>query len=319
VKSRTPALVLTSYVSAQTTALGINFSTRPPSISTSSSASILPPLTYLSTSNYTEKITFHLVPSIEVLQPTTMGDDIYFEPSPNSSTRPSSYSILDPSSSKPADEFSTPALRPNTIFYLATIAPHTDTYSIYGPTTSFQHLFPKVNDVVSNSPKAIDKLEALSTIEDMWGGTEPNHDFNERGFGTFVVEGQRGVYTVLKILREVNRAVFEELPSPVYTVTVHGPLTHDNQGYVKTTRLVGSFTDRKEAKAVAEKEMRELVKGEKGVKKSEDWGRDGKGGGILMAMSPEARWEVKIAYEDQVHKRAKEELERGGGHIGWRF
>jgi hypothetical protein len=248
-----------------------------------------------------------------------MSDDVYFEPSPNSSTRPSSYSILNSSSSKPADEFSTPALRPNTIFYLATIAPHTDTYSILGPTTSFQHLLPKVNDVVSNSPKAIDKLEALSTIENLWGGTEPNHDFNERGFGTFIVDGQRGVYTVLKILREVNEAVFEELPSPVYTVTVHGPLTHDNKGYVKTTRLVGSFADRKEAKVAAEKEMRELVKSEKGIKQSEDWGCDGKGGGILMAMNSEAGWEVRIAYEDQVYKRVKEELERGGRTIGWRF
>jgi hypothetical protein len=28
---------------------------------------------------------------------------------------------------------------------------------------------------------------------------------------------------------------------------------------------------------------------------------------------------VKVAYEDEVHKRAMEEMEREGGDMGWRF
>jgi hypothetical protein len=39
----------------------------------------------------------------------------------------------------------------------------------------------------------------------------------------------------------------------------------------------------------------------------------------LMAMNSVARWEVRIAYEDEVHKRAKEDLDREGGYVGWRF
>jgi hypothetical protein len=248
-----------------------------------------------------------------------MADELYFEPNPFSSAQASRTFVLKATTGKPADDFSTPPVGTHTIFYLATIAPHTDTYTIYGPVTSFQHLLPKINEVVSNSPSAIDKLDALATIEDVWGETEPNHDFAERGFKTFVVDGQRGVYTVLKVLREENAAVFEELPSPVYTVTTHGPLTHENKGQVKTTRLVGSFVDRKEAKKVAGFEMETLVEDEEGVKRSEDWGKKGRGGGVLMAMNGEARWEVKVAYEDEVHKRAMEEMEREGGDMGWRF
>jgi hypothetical protein len=248
-----------------------------------------------------------------------MAEDLYFEPNPFTSTHSSRDFNPPPKSGKPTDDFSTPPLTPNTVFYLATIAPHTDTYSMHGPVTSFQHLLPKINEVVSNSPSAIDKLDALATIEDVWGETEPNHDFAERGFGTFVVDGQRGVYTVLKVLREENAAVLDELPSPVYTVTAHGPLTHDNNGHVKTTRLVRSFVDRKEAKQAAEAEMRVMVEDEEGVKRSEDWGKMGRGGGVLMAMNSEARWEVRIAYEDEVHKRAKEGLDREGGYVGWRF
>jgi hypothetical protein len=248
-----------------------------------------------------------------------MADELYFEPNPFTSTKASRTFVPTPTSGKPADELSTPRLAPNTIFYLATIAPHTDTYSIYGPAIAFQHLLPKINEVVSNSPLAIDKLDALSTIKDVWGETEPNHDFLERGFKTFIVDGQRGVYTVLKVLREENAVVFGELPSPMYTVTTHGPLTHDNKGYVKTTKLVGSFVDRREAKKVAEFEMETLLEDEEGVKRSEDWGKKGRGGGVLMAMNGEARWEVKATYEDEVHKRAMEEMEREGGDMGWRF
>ena len=152
----------------------------------------------------------------------------------------------------------------------------------------------------------------------MWGEKEANLEFAERGFGTFVVEGQRGIYTVLKILREENRAVREELPAPVYVVTAHGPLVND-VGYVATTRLVGAFVGQQDAKRAALGAMEGLVEGKKVSKRSEYWGKESKGGGMLMAMGAARRWEVRIAYEDQVHKRAKEEVEREGGKVGWRI
>lgn len=243
-------------------------------------------------------------------------EELYFEPF-NSPTLP----LFTPPpsvSKKPTDAFTTPPLSPHTLFYLAIIAPHTDTHDIYGPVTTFSHLLSRIEDIVSNSPRAIDKLEAIRNIEDVWGDKEENVEFSERGFGTFVVEGQRGVYTVLKILREENKAVREELPAPVYVVTAHGPLANDT-GYVATTRLVGSFVGQKEAKKAAVEAMDAMVLGKKVSKRSEYWGKESKGGGMLMAMGAARRWEVRIAYEDQVHKRAKEEAEREGGRVGWRI
>ncbi|KAH3950920.1 hypothetical protein HBH70_098130 [Parastagonospora nodorum] len=245
-----------------------------------------------------------------------ISEEVYFEPF-NSPTLPPF--IPTPSASKkPADDFSTLPLGAHTLFYLAIIAPHTDTYEIHGPATSFSHLLPRLEDVVSNSPRAIDKLEAIRNIEDVWGDKETNLEFAERGFGTFVVEGQRGIYTVLKILREENRRVREELPAPVYVVSAHGPLVNE-VGYVATTRLVGAFVGQRDAKGAAVRAMDEMVQGRKVSKRSEYWGKESKGGGMLMAMGAARRWEVRIAYEDQVHKRAKEEAEREGESVGWRI
>jgi hypothetical protein len=247
-----------------------------------------------------------------------MSEEVYFEPNPFESNKSASSSTK--VMAKPNDDFSTTPLTPFTIFYLAIIKPHTDTYEILGPCTSFSHLLPKISEIVSNSPKAIDKLEAIRFISDVWGDKEANEEFAERGFGTFVVDGQRGVYTVLKVLREENKEVRDELPSPVYTITTHGPLTHKgNKGLVATTKLLGSFVNQAEAKGAAGKAMRDLVRGEKGLKESEDWGKESKGGGLLMAMNAEHRWEVVVRYEDEVHKRRKEEGDRGGEDISWRF
>jgi hypothetical protein len=246
-----------------------------------------------------------------------MADDIFFEPDPYCSSPHTQSSGASPTG-KPKDDFTTPPLAPYTLFYLSITSPHTDTHLFHGPYTSFAHLLPYIDSVVSNSPSAIDKLEALRSIRDVWGAEEPNHEFASRGFGTFVVEGQRGVYTVLRVVREVNRSVYEELPSPVYVVTSHGPLTHASEGYAGTTQLVGAFVGRKEARHKADQTMRELVRGKEGVKRNEDWER-GNGGGMLVAMTTKERWEVRIAYEDQVLKRAKEGLEMDGESVGWRF
>jgi hypothetical protein len=40
---------------------------------------------------------------------------------------------------------------------------------------------------------------------------------------------------------------------------------------------------------------------------------------VLMAMTAEERWEIRIGYEDEVLKRVREGLERDGGSVGWRF
>jgi hypothetical protein len=235
-----------------------------------------------------------------------MSEQLYFEPDFSSSSKRTTSTPVKPFA-KPNDDFSTPPLAPDTVFY-----------EIFGPETTFAALLPKVIDIVSNSPKAIDKLDAIRDITDVWGDSEPNLEFAEMGFKTFVVEGQRGIYTVLEILREENKTVKEELPSPVYVITSHGPLV-DGKGYVETTKLIGSYVDQKEAQDMAEKVMEDLVRGEKGLKKSVEWRKESKGGGMLMAMGVSKRWEVKVAYEDQVHMRAKDDLDRGREDIGWRF
>jgi hypothetical protein len=262
-----------------------------------------------------------------------MADDLHFEPDHTAPARTKADVVASLSTlkyTKPTDEFSTAPLSPNTIFYLLIIVPHTDTYTLHGPVTSFSYLVPKIKSIVSNSPKAIDKLDALRSIEDVWGDTEPNHEYAERGFGTFIVEGQRGVYTVLQVLREENAAVYAELPSPVYTVTRHGPLIHSvtsassttiakkAKGYVNTSKFVGTFVERKDAKSAAQEAMKEMTEGVEGLKFTENW-HEGKGAGVLMAMSPSLVWEVRVGYEDQVLKRAREGSERNGGSVGWRF
>lgn len=113
---------------------------------------------------------------------------------------------------------------------------------------------------------------------------EPNHEFEERGFTRFVVEGQRGTYILLEVLREENQAVCEGLPAPIFVVTAHGPLSHvpnslGHSGMAKTSRLIGAFVHREEAKEAAERAMEGLVQEEKGVKRTEHWGDSGRKGG----------------------------------------
>ncbi|KAH7384322.1 hypothetical protein DE146DRAFT_770089 [Phaeosphaeria sp. MPI-PUGE-AT-0046c] len=236
--------------------------------------------------------------------------------------------LVEDDPSPPTNDFSTTPLGPHTIFYLAITTPHTDTYVLHGPVTSFSHLLPTIKSTVSDSPSAIDKLDALSSTTDVWGAPTPNKAFSERGFTTFVVNGQRGTFTLLEVLREENKPVFDTLLAPVYTVSAHGPLAHTPDylgrvGVAETSKLVGSFVRRDEAKEAAGKAMEELVKGEVGVKRSEHWGRErsglGVGGGVLMAMNGEGRWEVRVAYEEEVMKRVREGSEMRGERVGWRI
>jgi hypothetical protein len=127
---------------------------------------------------------------------------------------------------KPSDILDVPAAAPSTIWYLSITKPHVDSHDIIGPTKAFRHLLPRIEAIVSNSPTAIDKLAQLKETEDMWGETEPNEHFFNNGFEVFIVEGQRGSYTILKMIREINKEVFDILPAPVYTVLSVGPLEH---------------------------------------------------------------------------------------------
>ncbi|RII20018.1 hypothetical protein CUC08_Gglean001417 [Alternaria sp. MG1] len=108
---------------------------------------------------------------------------------------------------KPSDVLDVPAAAPSTIWYLSITKPHVDSHDIIGPTKAFRHLLPRIEAIVSNSPTAIDKLAQLKETEDMWGETEPNEHFFNNGFEVFIVEGQRGSYTILKMIREINKSL----------------------------------------------------------------------------------------------------------------
>lgn len=251
--------------------------------------------------------------------------DIYFDdlcPSPNKSQP---YKCT-----KPTDDLHSLPSSKNLVLYLAVITPHTDRYEIHGPAPSFAHLLPKIKDLCSDSPSALDKLEALQyTPADVWGERVENAKFADEGFTKFVVEGQRGTYTVLEILREENADVRGVLPASVYTVTRHGPLVYTYtglgmktkigvaKGVAATSTLVGSFVERKEAQAAARTTMDSLVGKEK-VSRIEHWGAD-EGGGVLLAMGVGERWEVRVQYEDDALRHAKEGADAEGANVGWRF
>jgi hypothetical protein len=257
-----------------------------------------------------------------------MDNDIFFyDPSPlpsNPNPNPLKYT-------KPADDFRPLQTSTSSVLYLAVTTLHTDSYEIHGPVASFDQLLAKIEEIASDSPSALDKLEALQyTAPDVWGEREKNPNFERDGFTTFVVEGQRGTYTVLDILREQNPGVREVLPAPVFTVTRHGPLIYTfsgvglktklgvAKGVAATSMLVGSFVERKDAMTAAKVTMDMLVAGEVKVSRTEDWGKDG-GGGVLLAMGNGKRWEVRVKYEDEALKRAREGADAEGAGVGWRF
>ncbi|KAH9871450.1 hypothetical protein IAQ61_005629 [Plenodomus lingam] len=269
---------------------------------------------------------------------STMAEEVFFEESMKTLSPPT---ISPPTYQKPDDSLYPPAPAPHTTFYLSIIRPHTDTDTITGPVRSFAHLLPSISSIISNSPAAIDKLDNLRETKDAWGDTyEVNDAFDINGFTTFVVDSQRGIYTVLQIHRRVDEAVFEHLPAPVYTVIASGPLVHSAmavslaadrrsagrsgmtkpRGYAATSRLIGSYVERGEAKRMAQGVMRDLMKGMNNVRVTESWDQGGRGTGMLMAMGTRGEmWEVRIMYEDQPLRRAREGMDNEGLKAGWRF
>ncbi|KAF2873765.1 eukaryotic rRNA processing protein EBP2-domain-containing protein [Massariosphaeria phaeospora] len=232
----------------------------------------------------------------------SMEDELFVEYAPQSSSTPNPPSRSAPlESAKPTDDFTVPSTSKSTIFYLLVITPHTDSFAIHGPTTTFAALMPKVLDVVSNSPAAIEKLDNLKA---------DNEDFDASGFSTFVVDGQRNTHTILRIVREANAPVRRILPAPVYTVTAHGPLLHNlgsslrtvssgkPLGMATTSGLIGSFVDAATADKAATRAMDQMIKDEKGVHKTMTR-ESGKRRVIMLAMNARAAWEARVLYDDR--------------------
>ncbi|KAJ4323298.1 hypothetical protein N0V94_001914, partial [Neodidymelliopsis sp. IMI 364377] len=131
----------------------------------------------------------------------TNNDAIFFH-----DTTPTTPSLSPQPCTKPPDDFAPLTLTPSSILYLAITTPHTDTFTLHGPSPSFSALLPLVHETTSNSPSAIDKLATLThSAPDVWGTSVPNPVFEVSGFKTFVVEGQRDTYTVLSVFVEQNQ------------------------------------------------------------------------------------------------------------------
>ncbi|KAF2997119.1 hypothetical protein E8E13_004392 [Curvularia kusanoi] len=252
---------------------------------------------------------------------------IFFsDPSPTStSTQPLAYL-------KPRDDYHPVPHSTSSIFYLAVTTPHTDTYMLHGPVRSFSALLPTITALASDSPSALDKLENLSySAPDVWGNRTTRASFLTHGFRTLIVDGERGTYTVLQVLTEENAGVKDVLPAPVYTVTRHGPLVYAYdglgakarlgaaRGVAASSELVGCFAERKEAVSAARKAMDGMVEGERKVNRIENLGKHGEDGGMLLALGNGVRWEVRVKYDSEVLKIARESAEKEGAGLAWRF
>lgn len=237
-----------------------------------------------------------------------MSDLTFFEPDEYPAPAPPPHHPALPTSVRdknlPADDFDVPAQDPkHTIYYLTIATPHTDTFVVRGPEPSFKILIPSVLSAASNSPTTCQKLETLRK--------DKAFRFDELGFSIFVIELERGAYSILTIVREVNEKVHDVLPCPVYVVTTHGPLEHDMGGYIRTvasgrprgmaslSRLVGSWVDVRDARAAAKTAMDELVRGQTGVMRIEKHEAGGKKRHVFLAMSARYVWEVRVAYEEE--------------------
>ncbi|KAF2659707.1 hypothetical protein K491DRAFT_675436 [Lophiostoma macrostomum CBS 122681] len=210
----------------------------------------------------------------------------------------------------PTDDFDVPARTlPNTIFYLTASTPHTDTFTIHGPSPTFAALLPAIQTASSSSPAAIEKLRILRADADF--------DFDGLGFTRFVVPLERGAFTLLQVVREVSEPVHEMLPGPVYTVTAHGPLEHDMGGMLRTvasgrsrglaTRswIVGTWVDvetaRDRARETMDGMLREESAGGQRITRSERMEPGGRRRWILLGMSARFVWEVKYEVDKVTH------------------
>ena len=140
----------------------------------------------------------------------------------------------------------------------------------------------------SSSPPGLDKIENLAGVDGEWENRVENVAFTNNGFHTMVLEGQRGVYTVLEVVTVENAEVKALLPAPVYTVTRHGPLVNTfplvnsflgeggkpNVGAAKgraaASALVGCSAEKNDALEAARSAMDRLVEGVEGLARTEE-------------------------------------------------
>ena len=211
-----------------------------------------------------------------------------------------------PNYNLPLDDFDVPnSMSKHTIFYLTVSTSHTDEFTIHGPERYFSKLMPHIKKACSSSPPAIAKLESLRKMKDL--------EFDTYGFNTFIIELERGAYSRLQVIREVNKPIYDILPGPHYIVTAHGPLTHNigsafhtiksgkPRGMATTSRVIGSFLEAEEARDAARTEMdRLLVEGQHmggGQVMKDEKHETGKRGWVCLAMNSKATWEVRVRYE----------------------
>lgn len=182
------------------------------------------------------------------------------------------------------------------------------------------------------------------------------------GITTFVIPRvlfctEEGAHTILRVVREVNPAVYKMLPASVFTVTCEGPILTEHvlmpeqerrrileyqrasgkeplmpAPRATTSRIVGSYATTAAMRAAAKETMDGMLAGIEAwkVMRSEAWGTEdttkkaqraikakGKAllngdatGGLMLAMSSDARWEVKVKYDEDALAGALDNYDR---------
>ncbi|KAF2260365.1 hypothetical protein CC78DRAFT_584928 [Lojkania enalia] len=131
----------------------------------------------------------------------------------------------------PRGDCSAPPIRPKTIFYLTITTPHTNSFTIHSPKSTFAALIPTIKSAIIQSPAAVNELDTLK-LNVRKPSQSADSILNAPVYG------------------------FVAIQSPVYVVTAHGPLYHDKaseyvkivqsgrpKGMAERSGLVGSFVD----------------------------------------------------------------------------
>ncbi|KAL1606183.1 rRNA-processing protein EBP2 [Paraconiothyrium brasiliense] len=170
------------------------------------------------------------------------------------------FDVLKPEINIPDDDLTPPAAPADTIFYLTISTPHTDAFEWHGPYATFAQIPPIV---CAHAPSTDKKLEKVG-----------KHGFTK----IVVVENeQQGKFTVFESVTKINQDVRSMLPNPVFTVTSAGPILHKICSFTGkleaegakgwstkalSSRIVGTYIDRKEARRAADQTMRDLLASE---------------------------------------------------------
>ncbi|KAK7193304.1 hypothetical protein PSPO01_01098 [Paraphaeosphaeria sporulosa] len=199
--------------------------------------------------------------------------------------------------SRPPDEdLSDPAAPKGTDFYLTVSTPHTDGWEWHGPFPSFAKILLIAQQVARDSPSALATLEHVKS----------------KGFTKLVVKDpiDETQFSVLEIVTMTKAEVLSMLPKPVFTVLASGPMLHDYsevygkvmsanaKGRTINSKIIGSFTNGDSARTAAKNAMRDLIANEDNAPEvSSSFPAADAGGGLIMAMNPRAKWEVRVYFE----------------------